>query len=62
MPQTTHLEDINNNFEDSILKMYHITNNTNQILAIDMFLSSRIIKKLESKEGKLIHEKLNVIV
>ncbi|CAD8212746.1 unnamed protein product [Paramecium pentaurelia] len=62
MPQTTHLEDINNNFEDSILKMQHITNNTNQILAIDMFLSSRIIKKLELKEGKLIHEKLNAIV
>ncbi|CAD8113014.1 unnamed protein product [Paramecium sonneborni] len=62
MPQTTHLEDINNNFEDSILKMQHIINNTIQILAIDMFLSSRIIQKLEAKEGKLIHTKLNNIV
>ena len=62
MPQTTHLEDINNNFEDSILKMKHIITNTIQILAIDMFLSSRIIKKLEAKEGKLIHVKLDNIV
>ncbi|CAD8192312.1 unnamed protein product [Paramecium pentaurelia] len=62
MPQTTHLEDINNNFEDSILKMQHITYNTIQILAIDMFLSSRIIKKLEQKEGKLIHSKLDTVV
>ncbi|CAD8213776.1 unnamed protein product [Paramecium octaurelia] len=62
MPQTTHLEDINNNFEDSILKMRHITNNTIQILAIDMFLSAKIIKKLEQKEGKLIHAKLDTIV
>lgn len=56
MPQTTYLEDVNNNFEDSIEKIQELSKNTLRILAIDVFLSSRIIKVLENKAQKICYE------